>query len=88
MSDHSLSSLEHAYRGSVPALSLFIVLEDPTGKELYSGVGGIELAARIVGDRFVDVPRLALLGDGGHNVTAVHLALDSLPARLSGGARP
>jgi len=74
--------------GSVPALSLFIVLEDPTGKELYSGVGGIELAARIVGDRFVDVPRLALLGDGGHNVTAVHLALDSLAARLSGGARP
>ena len=74
--------------GSVPALSLFTMVEDSAGKELYSGVGGIELAARIVGDRFVDFPRLALLGDGGRNVAAVHLALDSLPARLAGKTGP
>jgi hypothetical protein len=74
--------------GSVPALSFFATVEDTAGKELYSGAGGIELAARIVGDRFVDVPRLSLLGDGGRNVTAVHLALDSLPARLGVRAGP
>jgi hypothetical protein len=74
--------------GSVPALSLFIALEDTVGKELYAGVGGIELASRIQGDRFVDIPRLTLLGDGARNAAAVHLALDSLPAHLAGKPGP
>jgi len=74
--------------GSVPALSLVTMLEDTAGKELYVGLGGIELAARIEGGRFVDIPRASLLGDGSRNVNAVHLALDSLPARLAAKPGP
>lgn len=75
-------------RGSVPALSLFVSLEDTVGKDIYAGVGGIELTSRIKGDRFVDVPWPSLLRDGARNVAAVHLALDSLPAHLVAHPRP
>jgi hypothetical protein len=74
--------------GTVPALSLFVVLEDTEGKSVYAGVGGIELASRIEGDHFVDIPRADLLRDGARNAAAVHLALDSLPARLAAPPGP
>ncbi|HET7296946.1 MAG TPA: hypothetical protein VFI66_07365 [Gemmatimonadales bacterium] len=70
-------------KGSVPALSLFVSLEDTLGKEVYAGVGGIQLTTRVQGDRFVDVPPLSLLADSARNAAAVHLALDSLPAHLA-----
>lgn len=72
--------------GTVPALSLFVVLEDTAGKELYSGVGGIELAVQIQGGLPAYIPQLMLLNDEARNIAAVHLALDSLSASL--GAKP
>ncbi len=68
--------------GAVPALSLFVFVEDMEGKDLYAGVGGIRLVERIQGDRFVPVPRDSLFGDGARNAAAIHLALDSLPLHL------
>jgi hypothetical protein len=69
--------------GSIPALSLFVFVEDMDGKDLYEGVGGIRLTDRIEGDRFVPVPRDSLFDDGARNAAALHLALDSLPPRLA-----
>ena len=75
-------------KGSFPALSLFVALEDTAGKQLYEGAGGIELTSRIQGDVFVDTPPGLLLDDEVRNAAAVHLALDSLPTRLTAQARP
>ena len=74
--------------GAVPALSLFVFVEDMAGKGLYTGVGGLRLIDRIQGDRFVPVPRDSLFNDGARNATAIHLALDSLPLQLVGKQGP
>ncbi|HEX9283833.1 MAG TPA: hypothetical protein VF882_08590 [Gemmatimonadales bacterium] len=74
--------------GAVPALSLFVFVEDMAGKDLYAGVGGLRLVERIQGDRFVPIPRDSLFNDGARNAAAIHLALDSLPLHLGGKQGP
>jgi hypothetical protein len=74
--------------GTVPALSLIVSVEDMTGTDLYTGVGGIRLVVRLDGDRFVRLPRDSLFIDGSRNAAAIHLALDSLPPSLAAKQRP
>ncbi len=74
--------------GTVPALSLIVSVEDMTGTDLYTGVGGIRLVVRVDGDRFVRLPRDSLFMDGSRNAAAIHLALDSLPPSLAAKQRP
>jgi hypothetical protein len=75
-------------KGSIRALSLYVALEDTVGTELYEGVGGIELGSQIEGGRFVDITPGLLLVDEARNATAVHLALDPLPTRLTSRPGP
>lgn len=71
-----------SHSGTVPALSLVVVLEDMNGTDLYIKGGGIQVLSRIAGDEFVPVPRYQLFADEERNVAAVHLALDPLLGRM------
>ena len=67
--------------GTIPAASFLVSVEDLAGKEVYRGVGGIRLLARVRGKRLETV--LDALATPERNAAAVHLALDSLPAKLA-----
>jgi hypothetical protein len=69
-------------RGTVPALSLFVRIEDLGGSLLYSNAGGIQLlqklapaGGRFSGDTFVPVPQSELLADQARIQQAVSYAL-------------
>lgn len=64
--------------GTVPALSLLVVLEDTNGEDYYANFGGIQLAQLINGTRFVDVPKYQLLSKRLKNKNAVSIAMDPL----------
>jgi hypothetical protein len=70
-------------RGTVPALSLFVRIEDLGGSLLYSNAGGIQLlqklapaSGRFTGDNFVPVPRSGILADQARIQQAVSYALE------------
>lgn len=64
--------------GTLPALSLQVLVVDTAGKFLYGAAGGIQLASNVHGD----LPPDSLLQDSARIRRAVHLAVDSLPAAL------
>jgi hypothetical protein len=71
-----------SHYGTVPALSLQVVLSDTTDTDLYQNAGGIEVAAKIgPNSQFDPVPREELFIDEERNVRAVHLALDQMLGR-------
>jgi hypothetical protein len=70
--------LAGANNGTTSALSLFVTLEDVNGVELYVNAGGIQLAAKLSGQRFAAVPRNELFADEKRNLAAVNVALNPL----------
>lgn len=71
-------------KGTIPALSLLVFVEDTTGRTVYRGSGGIQLAMKAggFGEKPKNVPMYDLLADRMRNERAVHLALDSLAVRV------
>ncbi len=68
--------------GTLPAMSLFVVLRDKTDSEgYYVGRGGIQLAAHYgetFAGGFVDIPESEWFVDQEKDVTAVNIALSAL----------
>jgi len=64
--------------GSVPAVSLLVVITDTEGNRLYVDTGGLSLAARIDGNGFKDLPEDSLFGNPLRNSNSVRLALAAL----------
>ena len=64
--------------GSVPALSLLVVITDTKGDQLYVDAGGLSLASRIDGNSFKDLPEDSLFGNPLRNASSVRLALAAL----------
>jgi hypothetical protein len=67
-----------SHSGTVPALSLYVVLADTEDTGLYQNVGGIQVLAKADVGGLTDVPRSELFVDEARNLKAVHLALDPL----------
>lgn len=65
-----------SYRGSVPAYSILVVVDDRTGRSLYMHRVGIAVGATIEKGRFVDRPVAEVLGDEKRNAEAVERVLD------------
>ncbi len=65
-------------RGNINALSLIVAIENISRVDAYSDVGGIQLAAKISGGRFVPVPRNALFSDEERMEASVNFALARL----------
>ncbi len=61
--------------GTIPALSLVLVLKDPQEKVYYNNFGGIQLVQWLKGGTFVDVPGNQLLTDSERNERAVTITL-------------
>lgn len=64
--------------GTVPALSLTVCIQDLNGVDQYSHYGGIQLMAKLSGDKFSPVPREKLFTDEERNTKAVDIALGPL----------
>jgi hypothetical protein len=64
--------------GKTPALSVLVMLEDMTGRELYRNQGGLQLYEMPSGNTFVPVLRSELYADAVRNAIAVRLALAPL----------
>lgn len=65
-----------SYRGSVPAYSILVVVDDRTGRSLYMHRVGIAVGATLEKGRFVDRPADEVLGDEKRNAAAVEKVLD------------
>jgi hypothetical protein len=72
--------------GTIPAASFAVYVQDLEGNQVYLGLGGIRLLARVRDKRFETV--VDALATPERNAAAVHLALDSLPAKLAPTRRP
>lgn len=72
-----------SHSGTIPALSLQVILSDTEDTDLYVNSGGIELLAKVSASGIVDVPRDELFLNEERNVKAVHLALDPLLGRTT-----
>jgi hypothetical protein len=67
--------------GTLPALTLFVELDDPNGNVVYTGRGGIQVMMKtslLHRDQLHDLDPAKLLTDEGRNRNAVRLALDPL----------
>lgn len=64
--------------GSIRALSLVVVIKDASGLDVYIGRGGIQVASKISGGKFVLLPRAELFANQERNVAAVNVALNPL----------
>ncbi|PYP51799.1 MAG: hypothetical protein DMD45_06825 [Gemmatimonadetes bacterium] len=64
--------------GTAPALSLVVSVSDMSGTEIYSGRGGI----RVLSKGSKNISRDKFFEDSKRNLQALHLAIDSLAARL------
>ncbi|HUK83977.1 MAG TPA: hypothetical protein VLZ12_15245 [Verrucomicrobiae bacterium] len=66
--------------GDVPALSLYVTLEDIAGKRLYVDCGGLQLLAKAKLKTFVPVPPEDLLTNHTRNANAVRIAMSAFHA--------
>lgn len=64
--------------GTIPGLSLLVVLKDWKENEYYVNAGGIQLLKWLKGSSFVDVPQNQLLVDSDRNRRSVDIALAPL----------
>jgi hypothetical protein len=64
--------------GSVPAISLLVVITDMEGNHMYADYGGLSLSARIDNSGFKDLPEDSLFGNPVRNANSVRLALAAL----------
>jgi hypothetical protein len=67
-----------SHDGTIPALSLHVLLSDTEDTDLYRNIGGIQVLAKADVNGLQDVPRSELFVDEERNSKAVHLALDPL----------
>jgi hypothetical protein len=65
-------------RGTAPALSLVVTIEDIHGVDAYVNGGGIQLSSKISAGNFVPVPRNQLFNSDERNAAAVNFALGPL----------
>lgn len=72
-----------SHSGTLPALSLHVVLSDTDDTDLYENAGGIELLAKVSASGSVPVPREELFLNEERNAKAVHLALDPLLGKIA-----
>jgi hypothetical protein len=70
-----------SHSGTVPALSLRVMLSDTDDRDLYENAGGIQVLAKAGVGGLQNVPRAQLFADEERNLRAVHLALDPLLGR-------
>jgi hypothetical protein len=70
-----------SHSGTVPALSLRVMLSDTDDRDLYENAGGIQVLAKAGVGGLQNVPRAQLFADEERNLKAVHLALDPLLGR-------
>jgi len=70
-----------SHSGTIPALSLLVILSDTADTDLYVNAGGIELLAKVSANGIVPVPREELFLDEERLDKAVRLALDPLLGR-------
>jgi len=70
-----------SHSGTVPALSLHVILADTGDRDLYENAGGIQVLAKASVGGLQNVPREQLFADEERNLKAVHLALDPLLGR-------
>jgi hypothetical protein len=66
------------YTGAVGGLSLVVAIKDINDVDMYVNPGGIQLAAKLSGGKFVPVPRSQLFANEERNVAAVNIALGPL----------
>jgi hypothetical protein len=66
--------------GRATALSLFVVIADTNGADMYVNAGGIQVTHKILNyaNQFVPVPKEQILADKKRNTEAVRLALEPL----------
>ena len=74
--------------GSVPALSLVVVIEDIHGIDMYVNGGGIQVLSKISGGKFSPVPRPELFANEERNVAAVNIALGPLVTKSTPAGPP
>lgn len=74
----SLFSLSRRYSGGVPALALFVQIDDLNGDNLYIKGGGIQVLHKLSGGSLEDIPAEELFAYEERNIEAVNIALDSL----------
>jgi hypothetical protein len=70
-----------SHSGTVPALSLRVMLSDTDDRDLSENAGGIQVLAKAGVGGLQNVPRAQLFADEERNLKAVHLALDPLLGR-------
>jgi hypothetical protein len=71
----SAALLGNYSRGSVPALSFAVNLDDIEGNRMYTDVVGLQLLEKINGDKFYPVPVGTILTDPQREANAVRIAL-------------
>lgn len=74
----SLLSQSGRYSGGVPALALFVQIDDLNGDTLYIKGGGIQVLHKLSGGSLEDIPAEELFAYEERNIEAVNIALDSL----------
>jgi hypothetical protein len=67
-----------AKTGVTPAISLTVKLTDSSGKQIYAGRGGVDLAALYINGGFEPRPQEQLLLDSTKQIQAVRIALSKL----------
>lgn len=77
-----------SYRGTVPAYSLLVVVDDRTGRSLYMNRVGIAVAATLEKGRFADRSAAEALGDPDRNAMVVDKALEPFCTAVWGDSKP
>jgi hypothetical protein len=75
-------SIAGTYSGKLPGLTLVVAAYDGTDKKVYSECGGIQLVAHVKKGLLAPVPSDSIMIDSNTVSYAVHVALDSLGARV------
>jgi hypothetical protein len=66
------------WKGTIPALSVAVVLQNRNRENYFVNYGGIQLYRLFRGGDFIDVPKHQLLADSSKNINAVAIALNPL----------
>lgn len=87
--DHRRVLVGYGAYGAVPAVSIEIVIRDAPEREVYFGVGGVQLVTRVETDKFTEphfepIPTEEVLADSREANEAIRLALDELRTALQG----
>jgi hypothetical protein len=76
------------HRGTVPALSFGVDVEDTNGVDEYVNWGGIQVLSKISGGKLVPIAQNELLASEERNTAAVNIALDPLVRKRTSSPEP